>query len=115
MADWVRALCQIPNSFHSGDKSIRQLFDDADPDLSDESAFREAVRKELIADPELMDSWQGYSWDKRTTPSPYIDGLEVGVFDRRSTVVTMHSERLDACVDFIWRESQWVLARTTSE
>jgi len=79
------------------------------------SAFRVAMREELIADPELMESWQGYSWDKRTTPNPYLDGREVGVFDRGPTMVTMHSERLDACVDFIWRESHWVLSRTRSE
>jgi hypothetical protein len=108
---WADDLCRIPQEWRErGDVGRRQLFEEAHPDLSDHVAFRAAVEERLRSTPSLVDIWQNWSWDKRTSPSPYMDGYEVGFFDgsNRQQVRTF-GDAVGACSEFIWLETRWML------
>ncbi len=87
----------------------RQLFDELAPDSSDEVAFCEVLRDQLLRNPELVQAWQNYSWDKRVSSRPYMDGLTVGFFDGQRQDVDMFGDQVDACVHFIYREALGVI------
>src|ERR1700737_1707173 len=78
--EWVGPLCQIALNWKKGDRSIVQHFGNASPDLSDKR-FPALVRAYLSHHPALINAWQGYSEDKRTSPSPYLDRRPVGFFE----------------------------------
>ena len=91
--------------------TVRGLFSEADPDLSDQSSFVRLVRAHLERDPELVRAWQSYSWDKRGSPSPYLDEGQVGFFDGERRDVAEYDDPAAACADFLFREATWVLRR----
>jgi hypothetical protein len=110
---WLDALFKIPVEFRAGNLSIRQLFENAAPDVAD-PLFATHVRTRLSREPALVHAWQQYSYDKRSSPSPYLDGAEVGFVEvadglPMSGDVRRYDDPLDACVDFIYRETVWVL------
>lgn len=112
---WLEPLCRIPLDFRTGDVSVRELFQRAAPDVED-ARFVEMVVARLEREPGLVDSWQQYSYDKRGTPSPYLDGTEVGFFEvvgdkARYRAVQRFDTVVLACASFIWREAGWVLER----
>ena len=107
---WVDRVCCVPRDFW-GDKTIIGLFREASPDLSDRQRFIELVSGYLDRHEELLETWQTYSYDKRSSPSPYLDGTEVGFFSGERTNVRRYEKSLDACADFIYREASWVLER----
>jgi hypothetical protein len=93
-------------------ESIRGLFAASDvPEDISADEFRAAVADKLGSRPELVDAWRAYSYDKRGTPSHYLDGLQVGFWDGGNQDVATHSTPTDACVDFLYRETHWVLHR----
>ena len=107
---WLEPLCQIARVWKTRDASVRDLFTGAAPDLSDGASFTTFVYARLRSSHELLDAWQGYSWDKRTAPSPYINGTEVGFFDgTRKEDMRIHENAAEACADFIYREAVWVI------
>jgi hypothetical protein len=106
---WVDAVAAIARRRSEPGATILGLFEDAAPDLSDRRTFEKFVADRLKDDPELLDAWQAYSWDKRTSPSPYLDGLEVGLYDRGRRDATEHRDTPLACADFVFREASWVL------
>jgi len=108
MAD-VSGLVTIALTWRTGDRSIRDHFAAAAPDLDDPGSLLNAIRDELVADPHLLPAWQTYSYDKRSSPSPYLDGQEVGFYDGGSHDVVRYDDPVDACSDFICREAVWVL------
>jgi hypothetical protein len=57
----------------------------------------------------------GYSYDKRWSPSPYLDGLEVGHYDAGKQQVRRHFDSVDACADFVLTEVRWVVDRRVVE
>ena len=107
----VSNLVTIALTWRSGDRSIRELFEAAGPDLDDAEALRRAIHDALVADPLLPPAWQTYSYDKRSSPSPYLDGPEAGFYDGGRHDVVVYDDPVDACADFICRESAWVLRR----
>jgi hypothetical protein len=101
--------------YRTGDTSIRDLFQRAGPEF-DDPHFLELVDQRLEGEPELVTAWQQYSHDKRGTPSPYLDGLEVGfveVIDGHAEARGVHSFETshEACASFVFREALWVLQR----
>ena len=121
---WVEPLCRIaedykraiarlcdPDASGAEPRSILQQFVEAAPDLSDEDRARFVVQEYLAERPDLIEAWQTYSYDKRTTPSPYLDGMEVGYFEGHRRDVVVYEDRSQACADFICREAKWVLER----
>lgn len=98
------------------DRSIRDLFEAAAPpqDVTYE-VLRAAVEEQVRRNPAVVEAWQTYSYDKRGTPSHYLDGTEVGFYDGAVQDVIRHANPVDACVDFICREAQRVLRRHRGE
>jgi hypothetical protein len=112
---WLESLCRIPLSSRRSSLSIHDLFERAGPDLGN-PRFVALVRAQLSKDPALVRAWQEYSYDKRGSPSPYMDGTEVGFFEvddgrTRSVDVRHYDNPVDACADFVFREAVWVLEK----
>jgi hypothetical protein len=109
---WVEAVCGLPLVYGRGGRSIRQHFEPAGAHLGDRTAFLGAVGGWLRGHPEVIGAWQGYSEDKRAA-GPYLDlnRLEVGLYDASAGYrdVRAHTDAVDACADFIYREAVWVL------
>ncbi len=98
-----------------GGYPIRDRFTMADPDLSDQLSFIDAIEPYLRAHSELCRKWQGYVSDKRSTPSPYMDlrGPITAWMPKgggRESVQTFDCE-VSACAHFLWLEANWVLHR----
>jgi len=71
------------------------------------------MRRILGDTPGLVDQWEGFSEDTRFSPAPYFHGNEVGDFDGKCSAVVIHDDRVDACIDYIFRR---IFGRTlTSE
>ena len=109
---WIEALCRIPQEWTIGDGLVRlhERFERASPDLSDSARAMALIRLRLVAEPDLAEAWQIYSYDKRLRPSPYLDDCEVGYFDGKRRDVVRYDDRLEACADFIVREARSILA-----
>ncbi len=112
---WVESVATIAYRWREPGTTLRSLFEDARPNLSDRRVFETSVADRLKRDPGLVDAWQTYSWDKRTSRGPYFDGLEVGFFDRDRRDVIEHRDRASACADFLFREASWVLLGRRAE
>jgi len=107
----IGLLCDVADAYRSGTQSPRQTFHSASPDLSDPSALMAQIRAHLASRPELVQSWQHYSWDIRGTPNHYMEGVEVGFYDAGRRDVVRHPDEFSACADFICRTAAWVLER----
>jgi hypothetical protein len=109
--DAVRRLCEVVDEVHTTGLSIRQLFENAAPDISDVGNTEALVHDYILSKPELVQRWQQYSWDIRGTPNHYMDGVEVGFYDAGYRDVVRHSDVESACADFIVRTAAWILER----
>lgn len=107
--DWDERLIALPLRW-KGHLALLDLFSDAAPpsELGPDEAKSEIALR-LRSQPELIERWQTYSYDKRATPEPYLDGLEVGMFDAGRHDVATYTDPVDACADFIYREVLWRL------
>ena len=105
----VEDLVNVPVSLRVSGNSIQTQFEAAAPDLDDVDALRQAVHEALLDHPELVDAWQTYSYDKRSSPSPYLDGSEVGFYDQGRENIIRYDDLSAACADFICREAAWVV------
>jgi hypothetical protein len=59
---------------------------------------------------DLIAGWQQYSWDKRVSSGPYLEGKEVGYYSHGKQDVVIHDDSSVACADFLYREATSVLA-----
>ena len=66
---WPDPLCRIPRDLRGGHRSICDLLIAAAPDLTDDHFVIDLVRMRLGDDPSLVDDWQIYSYDKRSSPA----------------------------------------------
>ncbi|MGH7686776.1 MAG: hypothetical protein ACREN2_08170 [Candidatus Dormibacteria bacterium] len=109
LPEWVEPLCRIAAEWRESGRSILQNFRLAAPVLSDLPRLRGCVETYLVEHAELVAAWQSYSYDKRSSPSPYLDDKKVGFYDRGYRDVRQYHDRTRACADFICREAAWVL------
>lgn len=113
MVDWVGSLCRLPLTFRGGEETILELFELARPYLNDQPGFLASATAQLLADVHLVDAWQRYSADKRTSKGPYFgregEPFEVGFHDAGFHDVRICTDPAVACADFIYREAAWVL------
>lgn len=110
---WSEPLCDTALVYPTASLSVRQLFEQAAPNL-DDPQFVQVVSRVLAHRPELVETWQQYSHAKRSTPSPYLDGTTVGFVDEvdgklRVRRVQTFDSIVDSCATFILHESAWVL------
>jgi len=113
--DWLEPLCRIALLYRTGSLSIRELFENAGPNLED-SEFVELVARTLAREPGLVAAWQQFSSDTRATPNPYLAGTQVGFIDSenervRKRVAPSFATEIDACSVYIRDEAAWVLHR----
>ena len=87
----VELLLQSVLRFRQGGQSPSDVLIDAGVNSVSDEDLRRRVRAALGARPELLDLWQQWSWDKRWSPSPYLDGLEVGQYDEGKKHVRHHA------------------------
>ena len=97
-----RVLRCVPQDFW-GDKTIIGLLQEAPPDISDGQRFIELVSGYLDRHQELLETWQTYSYDKRSSSSPYLDRTEVGFFSGEGRNVRRDEKTLNTCVVFIYQ------------
>ena len=108
-AEWVERICTLVRGWPSADATIAGLFANAAPELADRAAFCRLVSARLRREPVLIDAWESFSADNRGTPCPYFRGMEVGIYDNGSRDVVQHSDRADACADYLFRRSMSVM------
>lgn len=112
---WVDRTARICEVWRDGERSIRDHFVAADPDLGEQQLFTDAIESILSGHPELCGKWQSYVNDKRSTPSPFMDlrgpitGWMTASGDREH--VTAFDSESEACAHFLWIEANWVLKR----
>ena len=109
----VASLCYIAIEYGDTDLSLEALFRRVNPNLDDPSLV-DSVRARLHDQPELIPAWQQYSYDKRATPSPFLDGTTTGLLAASDGKVAYRQLQtfdtpLDACAHFIVNEARWVL------
>ena len=74
---WLEPLVRVPVDLKKGGGSVVELMRRAAPDV-DDPRFESLVRARLASEPALIDAWEVYAYDDRTTPSPYMDRTKVG-------------------------------------
>jgi hypothetical protein len=97
-------LCRLPRMFRGGTHSAHTLVHRGR--ISPRSLTRDAVRAVLEADPKLIDEWQGWSQDKRTSSGWFLE------FENGAHVVgrlpdgyrITFPDATSACTEFILRE-----------
>jgi hypothetical protein len=110
-AKWVGPTCEIAVSRRLPGATVKQLFKDSNPNLLDHQIFLTTVAAYLTSHPNLVEAWQQYSWDKRVSSGPYLDGLEVGRYEHGRQEIHFHADPVSACADFIYREATSSLGR----
>lgn len=115
MATDIDLLLSIPNRFSTSGRTLRDLFAEAATAPVDVESIRRLAQERIAADGTIIDAWQQYSYDKRSSPSPYLDGREVGFYDGGRRHVTQHPNAAAACADFVAREAAWVIERRVVE
>ncbi|MFI9833771.1 hypothetical protein ACIHIX_39495 [Streptomyces sp. NPDC051913] len=108
--DWLDRLLNLPRDYKEGSKSPLQLLEEANPPRLEKAGFTRLVTERLRRRPELIKDWQLYSDNRRTTPLLYMkeDG-EVGVYDHGYTDVVRHDNKVDACADYVVRQTERLL------
>ncbi len=105
----VDALLDAVNCFRQGGQSAVAVLVGAGVDNVDDDQLLAAVRAALARRPDLIGVWQAWSWDKRWSPSPYLNVLEVGHYDGGYRHVRRHATSADACADFVLTEVRWIV------
>lgn len=95
----------------AGGQSPAEVLKAAGVDSVSDEQLVAAVRVALDDQPDMIQLWQGWSYDKRWSPSPYLDGLEVGHYDAGYHHVRRHESAAAACADFVLAEVRWVVDR----
>jgi hypothetical protein len=84
------------------------MFEVARPHL-DQPDFEALVAEQLVSHPALVDLWEVFSGDNRSTPASYFDGTTVGRYDAGYRDVVVHDHRVEAAADFIHRRAVEIL------
>lgn len=105
----VDAVLQSIEVFRAGGRPPAEVLRAAGVGGVDDAELARAVLSVLQHRPDMIAAWQGWSWDKRWSPSPYLDGLEVGHYDGGRTDVRLHTSAASACTDFVVAEVRWLV------
>ena len=111
----VEALLDSIEVFRAGGQKPADVFVAAGVNQTTDEAIVESVRSALERRPDLIGIWQDWSYDKRWSPSPYLDDLEVGHYDAGTHHARRHANPVDACADFVLGEVRWVVDRRVVE
>ncbi len=107
---WIDQLLYLPRNYKRGSKSVLQLLDETGLPHPLPTDLAQLVAHRLRRSPELVDDWQLYSYDKRAGgPQPYLKEREVGIYDDDFRDVVHYDDAVDACADFVVRETEQLL------
>ncbi len=115
VADWVEELVFAAQHATNRHGRVLELSRDARAAAHDDESLRSQVAARLRERPDLVHAWQMYSWDKRWSPSPYLEAQEVGLYDSGYRDVEQHPDLVTACAAFIAREVDWLRTRHQDE
>lgn len=111
MSDWINELASAAlDGDHRYGHVLELSRDDRGRDV-DLASLREVLVARFRQQPALVRAWQLYSADKRWSPSPYLEGLEVGLYDSGYRDVEQHVDEPNACAAFVVRELDWLRVR----
>ena len=113
VADWVDeivgATLDLDNRYRTVPAVLRDPRSTGIPD----DQLRRQLAERLRQNPDAQRAWQLYSYDKRWSPSPYLDGVEVGLYDAGYRDVETFDDAATACAAFILRERDWLIRPRT--
>jgi hypothetical protein len=109
----IESICRLPDKFRSEGKSILQIVSESGIEDSPSALTVKNIVPCLVAHPELVDKWLGWSADNRSSPSWYfrearVIGYEVGYYPDGEVLKFVKRER--ACAEFIIRKVQTYLS-----
>ncbi len=110
MANVIEKVCTMARDFYSkSNKSMQQLFTESGYLENSKVVTKDAIVGFLSANPELIETWEIYSADKRVEPSWYFlsDNSEwiVGYSSTPSQEQKyIYSSKFEACAEFILHE-----------
>lgn len=115
----IQKACTMARDFYSkSNKSITQLFTESGYLENPKIVTREALVGFLTKNPDLIESWQIYSEDKRTEPSWYflnndpewiVGYASVPSQEKR----TVYKSKFEACAEFILHELEMFAEHAT--
>jgi hypothetical protein len=93
--------------------SVWRVFEEAAPDLSDETGFVHEAESYLRRHPDLVDLWDLYCINKRWTPSWLVRGREVGYVNGSGIVrpSRIYEDEYVACAEFVLREAAHLIEK----
>jgi hypothetical protein len=112
-SDCINKICNIPIDFKQADKSAYALAEESGFDSAYENIDIDDIKNYLKNHNNLIDAWQQWSWNKRTTgyyltldKSPTIGELNE---DGKTIFTKDFDSAIDACAEFIYREVSSIL------
>ncbi len=107
--DVVADICELPLRLRIRNISVIALVEESGYRDDPNALTVDAISSYLAEHPELVDSWFGYSEDKRTSSGWYVkqlaaDAFEIGYYPKGEPLSI--SGRIPACAEFIVRESR---------
>lgn len=99
---------------HRSSPAFVLLLQLADRHFAD-AGFEDALAATLGKKPQLIDFWETWSADQRSTPSAYVEEKTTGWYDSSRQNVRIHPDRAAAVADFIHRMAAWLARREVLE
>ena len=111
--DCIIKICNLPIDFKNNNKSAFDLATDSNFKLYHDKITLSDIREYLKANMNLLEVWQQWSWDKRTTGYflSFEDNNTVGFINDKfqTTSKKEFDSPIDACSKFIYREISNIL------
>ena len=111
--DCIDKICKLPIDFKNENKSPYDLAKDSKFEIYHDSISVSDIQRYLNENKNLLDKWQLWSWDKRTTGYylSFEDNNAVGFINEKhqTTYKNEFNTSIDACSEFIYREISSIL------
>ncbi len=110
MSDVISKICSLPRDFNSNhDKSILQILKESGYIGHEDSIAKDDIKGYLISHPDLIEDWEIYSLNKRTSTGWYLvhgdSSWTVGFLNIGGREKEEHfSSEFEACAIFIINE-----------
>lgn len=113
MLDVIKKICNLPRDFYSTDtKSIIQLLEESGYYKNPDCLNKEGIIKYLNSHPEILNDWENYSSNKRTSEGWFFksdnDESVIGYYKNGEHNVKKYDSKILACAEFIIKEIQTI-------
>jgi hypothetical protein len=117
--DCIIKICNLPIDFKNNDKSAFVLASESNFRLHNDKISTSDIKEYLKANMNLLEIWQQWSWDKRTTGYflSFEDNNTVGFINEKhqTTYKKEFDSSIDSCSEFIYREISSILRLENSK